>query len=198
MRHPVSKHLFAYWRRLRGPRPAPERADINPADLGRLLPHMFVLEGTGDGAFRIRIAGSRLCALFDTELRGTDLQALMAPEAVDDLRDILAIVATDLNPVIAGASVLLMNEAPAAAELLLLPLLHRSQPGERLLGCLTFGAELPPPRVACLGIDIISFRVIDDSETRFLHPPEPELPIRLRGMAERRGHLTVLEGGQHP
>ncbi|MCA0422704.1 MAG: PAS domain-containing protein, partial [Proteobacteria bacterium] len=59
MRHQGTKHIFAYWQRLKGRRIAAERADFNPGDVGRFLADVILLEQSGAGRWTFRIAGSR-------------------------------------------------------------------------------------------------------------------------------------------
>lgn len=63
--------MYAYWRRKRGGRPMPGRADIDPTEIKRLLPGMllvdiaFAPDGTPD--FIYRLVGTR-----EVEMRGHD------------------------------------------------------------------------------------------------------------------------------
>ena len=44
MKHPSNRELFEYWNERRGTRLAPERADIDPAAIRKVLGDTFVLE----------------------------------------------------------------------------------------------------------------------------------------------------------
>ena len=47
MKHPSNRELFNYWNERRGPRLAPERADIEPSAIRHVLGDTFVLEASG-------------------------------------------------------------------------------------------------------------------------------------------------------
>lgn len=54
--------LFEYWSTRRNGRPMPARADIDPAELGRLLPNLMLIEAV-DGPsrrYRYRLVGTRV------------------------------------------------------------------------------------------------------------------------------------------
>jgi len=54
--------LFEYWSERRNGRRMPSRADIDPAELGKLLPNLMLIEAT-DGAtrrYRYRLVGTRV------------------------------------------------------------------------------------------------------------------------------------------
>lgn len=196
MRYAATKHLFSYWRRLRGGKPAPERVALNPADIGRFLGDLMLLEKGEGRDYRFRIAGSRLCSLYGSELRGRTITDILLPQSDADVAEMISAVTEDCLPVIAGVSVLLTDGASIDAEMILLPLSHEGRTDGRILGALTFRTQERLAQGACAGIDVLSFRVVHDGDQHGLHPVEPVLPLGA-GVAERRGHLTVLLGGLH-
>ena len=70
MKQTTIQTLYAYWDGVRAGRIAPRRLEIEPARIAAILSETFMLE-CGDGDYRYRLAGSRLCELFGYELRGT-------------------------------------------------------------------------------------------------------------------------------
>lgn len=76
IRHQANRDLFNYWNRLRADGPAPEQRLMDPALIGEALPDIFIVDVTAAGAYEIRLAGTRLCALWGRELRGTDALSL--------------------------------------------------------------------------------------------------------------------------
>jgi hypothetical protein len=75
--------LAAYWERKRGTRRMPDRQDIVPAEIVRLLPYLHiseVLDGGGDFCFRI--FGTALVNLIGAELTGKRLSELGQPSAL--------------------------------------------------------------------------------------------------------------------
>jgi hypothetical protein len=73
----------------RGELRAPERCDIQPADLGKFLPHMFMLDVIRpDMRFRVRLVGTdmeRDSNLYNTTGRFTD--EVVPPQVYAELRD---------------------------------------------------------------------------------------------------------------
>lgn len=198
MKHPTSRMLHAYWERLRGERAAPERAEIEPGEIRHLLADSLILEL--DMAARqatVRLAGTRVCALYGRELKGLPFATLWGPHAPDPWR-LVEIVAHDTLGVVAG-----LRGANAAGEsidmeLLLLPLRHRGRTQVRALGTLT-----PESAPHWLGLrplaaaDTTSLRILTrrdpDAAATLASPPAPPA-----GPPEplRRGHLLVHAGGR--
>jgi hypothetical protein len=64
MKHAASRELYAYWQEKRGTRPAPERTEIEPGAIRGVLADAFILALDRGSGHPIRLAGTRLCALF--------------------------------------------------------------------------------------------------------------------------------------
>lgn len=63
--------LLDYWLAKRGARRCPDKADIDPVDLGPLLPDIMLLDAAPEGGpFRYRLAGSRTVQMIGREVRG--------------------------------------------------------------------------------------------------------------------------------
>jgi hypothetical protein len=94
MNNAASSTLFAYWDQLRAGRPAPDRAEIDPRAIAPVLGDTFILEAGRDGTLTYRLAGSRACALFARELKGSGFLDTFTGEArsalVRSLGDALA------------------------------------------------------------------------------------------------------------
>lgn len=59
--HPVLRKIHAYWAQRCAGRWAPPRADIDPADLGGLLPYIALIEPLDDGRdYRLRLIGEHI------------------------------------------------------------------------------------------------------------------------------------------
>lgn len=58
------RDLFRYWQDKRGPRPYPARRDIDPLDIPRLLPSIFLVDivdgDNGERDFHYRLVGTRI------------------------------------------------------------------------------------------------------------------------------------------
>ena len=102
MKHPTSRMLHAYWERLRGERAAPERAEIEPGEIRHLLADSLILElDMAARSATIRLAGTRVCALYGRELKGAPFARLWGSQAPDPWR-MVEIVASDTLGVVAG------------------------------------------------------------------------------------------------
>lgn len=136
MKHPSARALYAYWDRLRKGRAAPERAEIDPGAIGRLLGDIFLLENSENPRHAVRLAGTRLCALIGHEMRGRGFGAFFAAEDRATLFGLMEAVADGQVPAVAS----LIGETDDARslelEMLLLPLRHRGRTHARMLGAI--------------------------------------------------------------
>jgi hypothetical protein len=134
MRHKTSKVLFAYWNGVRRDQIAPQRFEIDPSRISRILPHTFILERHDAEHFCFRLAGTRICEIFGRELRGTNF--LDGWEAIDRL-PLLRLFSTLTRQGSAGIvhiEVAALAEAGVECEVLLLPLRHTRDDIDRVLG----------------------------------------------------------------
>jgi hypothetical protein len=193
MKHSTSRTLHAYWDRVRGERAAPERAEIQPGAIRHILADSLILElDVPARAATVRLAGTRVCALYGRELRGLPFSRLWGAGAPEPWR-LVETVALDTLGVVAG-----LRGANAAGEtidleLLLLPLRHRGRTQARALGVLS-----PAASPHWLGLrpltraDTTSLRVLAG---RGPEARKPRAPAGGQGPV-RRGHLFVHLGGR--
>ena len=134
MKHKTTQTLFVYWNQVRAGRLAPRRLDIEPSRISAVLPETFMLERGKPSGFYYRLAGTRVCEMFRTELRGADF--LSGWSAGDR-----AIVASALRATCdQGAVTLLKVEASSDAahclelEVIMLPLTHTDNVLDRVIG----------------------------------------------------------------
>jgi hypothetical protein len=134
MKHASTCELFDYWNERRGERIAPERGDIEPGAIRRVLGDTFILAGDIHGVQSFRLAGTRACALFCRELKGEAFVDLWAKAEQDSVRDLVASVADDSAGIVTGVTGSTADGKTIDLELLLLPLVHRDRSHARLLG----------------------------------------------------------------
>ncbi len=68
---PEQRQLYDYWIEKASGRPMPDRADVHPAHIPRLLPNISLFDvDPKDGSCRIRLAGTRLRDVYDREITG--------------------------------------------------------------------------------------------------------------------------------
>lgn len=204
--------LFRYWDRLRGQRPAPQRTEIEPADIKSLLADTFILEKDARGEAIFRLAGTRLCASYGRELKGYAFPLLWSQRDQRIVsRHAYSVFHHDAVVAIAFESVTLGGKT-ARFEMVLLPL-HGEQGSPRSLGCI-----VPAEKPYWLGADplvenrIDTLRVVDPDRERVfigeratidgpsLMPDQFEIAAGgveagLDG-GRRIKHLVVFEGGR--
>jgi hypothetical protein len=139
MKHSSIRELFDYWNARRAGREAPERADIEPAALRRVLADTFILSFEPRAGHPFRIAGTRVCALFGRELKGEAFLDLWSTDGRREMRSLLAVVANETVGLVASAAGDGLGRAPLDLELLLLPLRHHGRTDARVLGALVPG-----------------------------------------------------------
>lgn len=203
MKHDGSISLFQYWNRLRDGRAAPQRTDIEPADIKANLADTFILEQDARGEAVFRLAGTRLCAVFGRELKGFAFTSLWAEK---DQRILARLItgAFRLNHVlVVSFQAWSRGGRSNAFELIVLPL-DGGAASQRALGAVS-AMEKP----FWLGADPIAecridtLRIIDpDADPMFLknRPAIPVPPLAPDGADHTSGrrvrHLLVLEGGR--
>ncbi|WP_430913617.1 PAS domain-containing protein [Methylobacterium sp. sgz302541] len=205
MKHPTSRLLHGYWDRLRGERAAPERAEIEPGEIRGLLADSLVLEvDMPTRSARLRLAGTRVCALFGRELKGTpfaDLWGGADRGGTPGPWRLVEIVGEDTAGVVAGIRATTERGESLDLELLLLPLRHQGRTQERMLGSLS-PAGIPPwlGLRPVTGLVTTSLRVLGPTRER----AAPDAAASLRdlplpandSLPLRRGHLLVHRGGR--
>ncbi|MDN3278669.1 PAS domain-containing protein [Frankia sp. RB7] len=182
MKHPSSRAFFAYWDNKRGSARAPDRADIDPADVRELLGDIFVLSCEPKLGFPFRVAGTRVCALVGLDLKDQSFTALFTETGRGEIEEITTIVADETLGAIAGVTATREDGSRAHLELLLLPFNARPHTPVSVTGVLApFGDE-------CGALS--AFTV---TSWRYLHQPEKLLPRAIRKLQIARG-LMVYEG----
>ncbi len=208
MKHATTRELYEYWNRVRGSDRAPLRSAIEPSDIRRILGEMFILEVLERDSYFVRLAGTRVCALYCREIKGTNLLDLWSGEDRHAMATLAAAVSEDG----AGAVVTIMaetaREQQVACELILLPLRHGGSRFDRVIG--SFAAMERPYWLGSEPIvrqSIASLRLLwpdkspaymrrstDRAESQLaVAPPPIHLPV---AGTRQHGHLFVLDGGK--
>jgi hypothetical protein len=136
MKHPSTRAVYVYWEERRGTRPAPERADIDPAAIRAALGDTIMLAADFVGQLRFRLAGTRVCALFAREVKGEVFAALSSEQRRPSIEALLAIIGNENVGAVAGLAGRTADGDRVDLELLLLPLAHNGHARIRALGVL--------------------------------------------------------------
>lgn len=142
MKHPSSQAVYAHWNERRGSRPAPERAEIDPAAIRRALGDTIILAADFVETWRFRLAGTRVCALFNREIKGESLAALWRESDQKTLAKLTETITTEKVGAVMGLVGRTADGAEVDLEMLMLPLAHTGHARIRGLGVL---APLSPP-----------------------------------------------------
>ena len=194
MKHPSSRELFRYWTELRGPRPAPQRKEIDPVAVRKVLGDSLILSFDPPTGHPVRLAGTRVCAVFCREIKDAPFLDLWDEESRPLLRSLLLNTAEEAIGVVAGAVGHTLAEPNVPLEILLLPVATEPSLRGQLIGILAplgnhFWIGVTPVEAMTLG----AFRL--------LRPEPPALPPPSgRGMRQL-ARFTVYEGGiadKHP
>jgi len=182
MKHPAARAYYNVWNEKRGSAAAPDRGDLDPEAVRDLLGDIFVLSRDAGAGYPFRVAGTRVCALLGRDAKGLSFTDLFAHDSRGELRDLLAIVADETEPAVAGVSAKDADGRTVALELLLLPFSARAHAPLSLTGLL---APLQNA-VATLGdLNLLSWR--------YIAPRPCDRPRTIRRWAAARGFL-VYEG----
>jgi hypothetical protein len=198
MKHPAIRELFDYWTLRRGERAAPDRGDIEPGAIRRVLADTFILSFDQAAGHPFRIAGTRVCAAFGRELKNEGFLNLWKADSRPTARDLLTVVAGETVGVVASARGISTLGSTHELELLLLPLSHRDRTDVRVLGALA-----PRPPLHWLGAGTLGLLTLGTlrflgQEHRQPHavstpPLAPLAPERPAGRI--RHGLVVYDGG---
>lgn len=206
MKLAASQELYAYWTKLRGSRRAPERNEVDPGAIRGVLADTFILEADPALGYPMRIAGSRTSSFFLRELRGAPFLDLWRGADCPEVLDILASVADDASPMLAGVSARPHGMPAVEFELLLLPLRHHGDTHARILGCCTPKANpqwlglLPVISMCLLSLRVLDAAILADSSARQAEASEGRQSSGF-GMArepDRRRHLFVISSVDQP
>jgi hypothetical protein len=218
MRHPAIRSIHAYWNDIRAGRRTPNRTDVNPIQIGKALPDVFLLDAPERGS-SFRLAGTRIAAALGREPTGLIFTELFTEAARTNARAALSVATGEGEPILIGIravdptqeqetlhfrsmrtphdTVRRMTERRMeprrAGEMVLLPLMHQGQVGARLLGALAMFATAREREQSPIYLDITGTRVLGvsarpTSGSGLISGERADLVIA------RRGHLTLMRG----
>jgi len=91
--------LYEYWNTVRGDRAMPQRADIDPSEIPKLLPYIIMYNAVpGGGGYTIRLVGEEVVRLNGSNGTGRQAGSIMTPRGAEMMTKILDAVATERVP----------------------------------------------------------------------------------------------------
>ncbi len=208
MKHSTTRELYDYWNRVRGGERAPLRSAIEPSDIRHILGEMFILEVLKRDSYHVRLAGTRICALYCREIKGTNFLDLWSGEDRQAMATLSAAVSEDGAAAVVTISALTARDQEVPCELVLLPLRHSGANFDRVLGsCAAMERPYWLGSEPIVRQSIASLRLIwPDEVPTFMRRRSDRAggtvaatipPMRLPATgSRRRGHLFVLDGGK--
>ena len=200
MKHSSTREVFDYWNARRGTRFAPDRAEIEPGAIRRALGDSFVLTYDPVAGHPLRLAGTRICAMFGREIRNEPFARLWDSTSKPPIGELLAVVADEAVGIVAGVAARIADGSTVDLELLLLPLAYRGRTHVRMLGVL---APLATPYwLGTTPIETLALRTLRHLGTAAQIATAPRLvpdhvaaAPALRAEAARRG-FVLHQGGR--
>jgi hypothetical protein len=183
MKHLSNRKFFAYWDQKRAGARAPDRSEIEPGGVRELLGDIFVLSYDANAGYPFRVAGTRVCALLGCDLKDRSFSALFEPKQRREIEDIIAVVAEEMLPAVAGITATAEDGSAAHLELLLLPFNSRAHAPISLTGLL---APFESEHNVLRDFKLTSWRYLNQA-------PQRLVPRALRKLKIARGFM-VYEG----
>lgn len=196
MKLTATRDLYRIWTALRGARPAPDRAEIDPAQLVSVLPYVFLLETYDDSRHQVRLAGTHVCAAFDAELRGALFHNLWQSDDQKLINDLIETIGSENAAVVIGASSIHEDKATVQAELLLLPV-RTMRPGVHgIIGSCVVRSDQGVIHRPLRRLSVETQRVSWPSGRRTSRPDQPLPSPIVHVGARREGRFFVYDGGR--
>lgn len=210
MKHATTKDLYSYWKRIKGQRTAPDRAAIEPYDIQKQLKDVFILERDADTSYNFRLAGTRTCALFRDELKGSGFFDLFRDSSREALETLLEAVCVDNSCAVIGIQATTYSGKTLQLEMLLLPVRLNGRTDLRVMGSLSpFSMPQWAGVEPITELSILSLRLHQSNTDQNVHGWDSDgnvsdeadrifdtdemMPV----YGKRVGHLQVIEGGRY-
>ena len=209
MRTKTSQILFDYWNLVRDGRIAPQRIEIDPSALSKILSQTMILEVADTNRMVFRIAGTGICEFLGSEMRGHDFLQLWPFTDQRKLKSALKKTLLAGSPLTVSTTSQTQHNTTLASEIVLLPLHDHEERPTRLLGCWSQRTDNSMMRMANhhpaqrtiteLSNDWPITHSIAATTTRHVAPVEPP-PTRFSHLGMRlvrrdKRHFGVLDGG---
>jgi len=135
----ILSEALAYWRSKRAGRAMPQRRDIDPCDIPRLLPHVQITELVDGGArVRYRLSGTAVTAMYGAELAGRYFDEVFSGERLKFIEDNYRTMCREKHPILVRNRYLSLKEVEFVATRLVMPLSEDGACVNQALTAITF------------------------------------------------------------
>jgi len=117
----VLTSLWLYWQAKRGQRAMPPRKDIDPVDIPKALPHLWLLE-LAEGRLRCRLIGSALDDAYGGNQTGKYLDEIVPAQRYKIVRKVYDVVLESARPLVGRSLFVTADRNEIRVTHLLLPL----------------------------------------------------------------------------
>lgn len=151
LQDPILRRVLAVWEAAAASEAGwrvPSRSAVDPIQLGRALPHVWLCEREAGGRFRYRLAGERINEIYKGSLAGRYLDEIIPEPGITIVRRRYREV-LDLPAVTRTAGLVYpRNQRVLVGERLILPLVSDLGGGDLVLGATVYGLAEPLQRPA--------------------------------------------------
>jgi hypothetical protein len=160
--HPGCRTLFRHWEAIRAERACPNRDDIHLRHISEIVPDLVILEkNLLKSGWQYRLAGTRVCDLFQCELTGKDALSGWDDFERNVVTESLEVSLTQLQPCLVRMRFINERGTVIAAEMIGLPITATKGGSIQILGGLfpfVDISQLPP--AALVRRELVSARTI--------------------------------------
>jgi hypothetical protein len=192
--HPGSRQLFRHWEMLRAERACPTREEFELSAVKGILPDMFIMDRDYlRSSFKFRLAGTRICTLFNRNLTGTNAIEGWDKFESEVLSRHLLIALNQKQPVVIRMRFTTERQQVVAAEMVALPVQMRNSHRTQLIGGL-----FPFRAAQSLGHTSITKQELASARVVWTEHIETEATIHhIQVNRQDAPVLTLINGGRN-
>jgi hypothetical protein len=142
----LHQELYDYWVVKKRERPMPARADIDPAEIKKLLPHLLLTDVVEGGKrFRYRLVGTSIAETFGGNISGHHVDEVMTGKYLNFIEGVYRDIVQQRKPIYSES---MYNTGPTVgmkAERLMLPLSSDGEAVDMVLSLQTMSFASPVP-----------------------------------------------------
>jgi hypothetical protein len=160
--HPGSRALFRHWEAIRAERACPKRDEIDLRQIVDVVPDLIIIEkNLAKSGWYYRLAGTRICELFQTEMTGKDALAGWTPLERDVVSRSLEVTLTRLQPCLVRMRFISEIGTIVAAEMIGLPIRATESGDVQIIGGIfPFLDNKRDTNCGFLRLELVSSRII--------------------------------------